>query len=456
MFQSLSSALEAISEKLEKRSAIKEADVDHEIEKIRTALLDADVAIQVVNSFAEKIKVGSIGQEVLRSVTPGQMIIKIVYDQLVELLGGEEKHELNFNAAPPVSIVLAGLQGSGKTTTAAKLANRITQLHKKKVLMASLDVYRPAAQQQLQQLGKKIDVNVLDPIFGEKPIAISNRAIKAGRIEGYDVVILDTAGRLHVDETLMTELQDICHCVNPTETLLVVDSMTGQDAVNLASEFNDKIELSGIALTRVDGDARGGAALSMRAITGKPIKFLGVGESVGDLDTFDAKRIASSILGMGDIVGLVEKAETVVSQEEAEKTTKKLLKGQFTLDDMAEQLGQVKKMGNLEGLINMLPGAKKIKPNLLEANVNEHGIARQEAIIKSMTIAERRNPKILNGSRRRRIAKGSGTTVQDVNRLLKQYKQMLLMFKKAGKKGMKGLFNMTGMPSGELIPPRFN
>ena len=361
--------------------------------------------------------------------------------------------DLNLLKTPPVPIILVGLQGSGKTTSAAKLANRITKFEKKSVLLASLDIYRPAAQQQLEQLGQQIQIPVLNPVLGERPVAISNRAIKTARLEGYDVVILDTAGRLHIDDALMTEIQEIITSVTPAETLLVADSMTGQDAVNIAHKFNSHTELSGIILTRVDGDSRGGAALSMRSVTKKPIKFIGTGEKINDLEVFNPSRIAGSILGLGDVVGLVEKAQSIVGEEQAEKVAKKMLKGQFTLDDMAAQLAQIKQMGSLSGLMNMLPGAKKIKKSISTAKLDDRVIARQEAIIRSMTMAERKNPKIFNGSRRKRVAIGSGTSVQEVNRLLKQYKTMFQMMKKAGKKGAKGLENMIGETANGVFPP---
>ena len=453
MFENLSASLQKISDALTKRSAIKESDVDAELQNIRRALLDADVALPTVKEFIVNVRSKAIGSEVVRSVTPGQMIVKIVHDQLVALLGGEQYIDLNLLKTPPVPIILVGLQGSGKTTSAAKLANRITKFEKKSVLLASLDIYRPAAQQQLEQLGQQIQIPVLNPVLGERPIAISNRAMKTARLEGYDVVILDTAGRLHIDDALMTEIQDIITSVTPAETLLVADSMTGQDAVNIAHEFNSHTELSGIILTRVDGDSRGGAALSMRSVTKKPIKFIGTGEKINDLEVFNPSRIAGSILGLGDVVGLVEKAQSIVGEEQAEKVAKKMLKGQFTLDDMAAQLAQIKQMGSLSGLMNMLPGAKKIKKSISTADLDDRVIARQEAIIRSMTVAERKNPKIFNGSRRKRVATGSGTSVQEVNRLLKQYKTMFQMMKKAGKKGAKGLENMIGETTNGVFPP---
>jgi len=454
MFDNLTERLGGIFDKLKKRGALKEADVDEALREVRVALLEADVALSVVKDFIEAVRVKAVGQDVIRSVTPGQMVVKVVNDELIETLGAEG-NDLNLIGTPPVSILMVGLQGSGKTTTSAKLGLRLSKRDKKKVLMASLDVYRPAAQQQLATLGEQTEVRVLQAVFGEQPIAIAKRAMETGRNEGMDIVILDTAGRLHIDQELMAEVAQIRDIAKPVETLLVTDAMTGQDAVNVAREFNEKVGITGIALTRVDGDARGGAALSMRAITGAPIKLMGTGEKMDALELFQAERIAGSILGMGDIVGLVEKAGEVVDQEEAEAMAKKMLKGQFTLDDMAQQLGQIKKMGNLEGLLGMMPGAQKVKQQMAGANIDDKLIGRQEAIIRSMTKKERVNPKVLNGSRRRRIAEGSGTTVQDVNRVLKQFKQMSQMMKKAGKMGKKGLMRGGGMLPGMMpqMPP---
>ncbi|MCK5778608.1 MAG: signal recognition particle protein [Rhodospirillales bacterium] len=449
MFEGLQSKLGDIFDGLKKRGALKEADVDAALREIRVALLEADVALSVVKSFIDGVRDKAVGQEVLRSVQPGQQVVKIVHDHLVEMLGGTVPESLNTEVSPPACILMVGLQGSGKTTTSAKIGLRLKTRDKKKVLMASLDIYRPAAQQQLQQLGQQTDVQVLAPIFGEQPVAIAKRAMQTGRTEGYDAVILDTAGRLHIDQELMGEVTQVRDVANPSETLLVVDAMTGQDAVNLAKEFDEKVGITGIVLTRVDGDARGGAALSMRSVTGKPIKLLGTGEKMDALDAFDANRVAGSILGMGDVVGLVEKAQQVVEEEEAEKLAKKMMKGEFTLEDMVDQFRKIRQMGSLDGILGMLPGAAKAKQQMAAANVDDKMLAHQEAIILAMTPKERRNPKILNGSRRRRIATGSGTTVQEVNRVLKQHKQMSQMMKKVGKKGMAGM--MRGMPGG--FPP---
>ncbi|MCH7487715.1 MAG: signal recognition particle protein [Proteobacteria bacterium] len=447
MFDGLSERLGGIFDSLRKRGALTESQVAEAMDQVRLALLDADVALPVVKEFVAAVSERAVGAEVLASVTPGQMVVKIVHDRLVETLG-TDGGGINLVGAPPVAILMVGLQGSGKTTTCAKLASRLVKRDGKKVLMASLDVYRPAAQQQLARLGEQAEIPVLAAVLGERPLAIAHRAMDSARREGYDVVILDTAGRLHVDSEMMAEAADIARATEPTEILLVADAMTGQDAVNVAGEFLDQVGITGIVLTRVDGDARGGAALSMKAVTGCPVKLMGVGEKLDALEVFQPERVAGSILGMGDVVGLVEKASQVVDKADAEKLAAKMLKGRFTLDDMAGQFKQIKKMGDIRGLIGMLPGAAKIKGQL--ADIDERMIARQEAVILSMTPGERLNPKVLNGSRRRRIAAGSGTSVQDVNRLLKQFKQMSTMMKKAGKRGRKGM--MPPMPPG-MMPP---
>ncbi|MCH7937801.1 MAG: signal recognition particle protein [Proteobacteria bacterium] len=451
MFDDLTGRLGGIFDKLTRRGALKAADVEEAMREIRVALLEADVALPVVKDFIAEVTVRATGEELLRSVTPGQMVVKAVHDHLVEILDSDDG-ALDFAGTPPVAILMVGLQGSGKTTTSAKLGLRLRKKENKKVLMASLDVMRPAAQQQLTQLGEQTGVRTLEPVLGEQPVAIAKRAMTTAAREGMDVVILDTAGRLHIDDELMAEVVAVKDAANPTETLLVADALTGQDAVNLAREFNDKIGVTGIVLTRVDGDARGGAALSMRAVTGRPIKLMGTGEKLDALETFDARRVAGSILGQGDIVGLVERAAEVVDQEDAEKMAAKMLKGKFTLEDMAEQFKQLRKMGDMEGLLGMLPGAARMKDKIAAANIDDKMIARQEAVILSMTPRERRNPKLLNGSRRKRIAAGSGTSVQDVNRVLKQYKQMSTMMKKAGKMGKKGLLG-GGLPPGMMPPP---
>jgi signal recognition particle subunit SRP54 len=448
MFESLSTRLGDIFERLKRRGALSEVDVSEALREVRVALLEADVALPVVKDFVAKVKEKAVGQDVVRSITPGQMVVKIVHDCLIETLGVGEP--LNFQATPPVPVLMVGLQGSGKTTTSAKIAARLKTVDRKKVLLASLDIYRPAAQRQLEILAGQAEVGSLPILMGEKPVAIARRAMDVGRREGYDVVILDTAGRLHIDEALMAEVAEVRDAVHPVETLLVVDSMTGQDAVNVARDFNEKIGVTGLVLTRVDGDARGGAALSMRAVTGRPIKFLGAGEKLDALEVFHPDRVAGRILGMGDVVSLVEKAMDSVDQDEAEKLAAKMAKGKFDLDDMASQFRQIKKMGDLKGIIGMLPGVGKIKKQLDEANIDTRMINRQEAIILSMTKAERKNPDLIKASRKRRIAAGAGVSIQDVNKLLKQYQQMADVMKKVSKMGKKGLMR-HGLPG--LFPP---
>ncbi len=439
MFESLSNRLNDVFDRLRRHGALSEDDVNAALREIRVALLEADVALPVVKDFVNAVRETAVGQEVLRSVTPGQMVVKIVHDHLVETLGGVAAQPLNLNAVPPVVVMMVGLQGSGKTTTAAKLGRIVRLRERKKVLLASLDVQRPAAQEQLAVLARQAEVTSLPIVAGERPVAIARRALDMGRREAYDVVILDTAGRLHIDEPLMQEVAAVRDAAQPTETLLVADAMTGQDAVNVAKAFAERVGITGIVLTRVDGDARGGAALSMRQITGRPIKFMGTGEKLDALEPFHAERVAGRILGMGDVVGLVEKAAETVDQEEAEKLARKLQKGGFDLDDLAQQLKQLRKMGGMGGVMGMLPGINKVKKQLEEAKIDDGMIKRQEAIISSMTKSERRNPKLLNASRRLRIAAGSGTSVPEINRLLKQYQDMAGMMKKMNKLGKKGL-----------------
>ena len=438
MFEGLTGRLGEIFDRLRKRGALSEDDVNAALREVRIALLEADVALPVVKTFISGVRERAVGAEVLRSVTPGQMVIKIVHDHLVEMLGGASE-SINLNAVPPVPVLMVGLQGSGKTTTTAKIALRLKTKERKKVLMASLDVRRPAAQEQLKVLGEQIEVATLPIIAGQGPVEIAKRALQTGRLEGYDVVMLDTAGRLAIDEELMAEVAAVRDAAKPVETLLVVDAMTGQDAVTVATNFEAKVGITGIVLTRIDGDARGGAALSMRGITGKPIKLLGVGEKIDALEGFHPDRIAGRILGMGDVVSLVEKAAEHINQEEAEKLAAKFQSGGFTLDDMAAQFSQMRKMGGMSGIMGMLPGVAKIKNQLKDANIDDKMLKRQEAIISSMTKAERLDIRLLNASRRRRIAAGSGMTVQDVNRLLKQYQDMQGMMKKMKKLGQKGM-----------------
>ena len=448
MFESLSQRLSSVFDKLTGRGALSEADVTEALREVRVALLEADVALPVVKDFVARVKARAIGQEVVKSVSPGQMVVKIVYDELIATLGTEGV-ELNLNAVPPAVILMVGLQGSGKTTTSGKLAVRLKK-ERKKVLLASLDVYRPAAQQQLEILAGQADVGSLPIIMGEMPVAITRRALEMGRKEGYDVVILDTAGRLHIDQELMAEVAAVRDVAKPVETLLVADAMIGQDAVTLAHEFNEKVGVTGIVLTRVDGDSRGGAALSMRAVTGRPIKFLGQGEKLDALEVFHPDRIAGRILGMGDVVSLVEKAMETVDQEEAEKLAKRIEKGKFDLNDMLSQFKQVEKMGDLKGILGMMPGIGKMAAQLKDAKIDNKAVARQKAIIQSMTPAERRNPDLIKASRKKRIATGCGLSVQDVNKLLKQHQQMADVMKKVGKLGQKGLMR-HGL--GGLMPP---
>ena len=418
---------------------------------VRIALLEADVALPVVKDFVTGVREKAVGTDVLKSVAPGQQVIKIVNDHLIEMLGGETAEIGIAAATPPAAVLMVGLQGSGKTTTTAKLGLFLRVSQKKRVLMASLDTSRPAAMEQLATLGVQAEVEVLPVIPGERAVGIARRAMKSAAQEGHDVVLLDTAGRLHVDEELMAECAAVRDVTVPAETLLVADALTGQDAVNVASAFHERIGLTGIALTRVDGDGRGGAALSMRAVTGCPIKLIGVGEKLDAMEPFHPDRIASRILGMGDVVSLVERAQETIERDEAEALVRKAKKGGFDLNDLSKQIQQVRRMGGMEGLLGMLPGVGKVKRQLADANVDIKMLDRQQAIIDSMTPAERSNPKLLNSSRKRRIAGGSGTTVQDINRLLKQVKQMNVMMKRAGKLGEKGLIR-AGMPG--IMPPR--
>ncbi len=452
MFENLSTRLGAIFEKLTRRGALGEADVDDALREVRVALLEADVALPVVKDFLDRVRVRAVGHEVVRSVTPGQMVVKIVHDNLVEMLGGATA-EIDLAANPPVAILMVGLQGSGKTTTSAKLALHLKTRHKKKVLLASLDVRRPAAQEQLAVLGRQAEIATLSIVPGEPPVAIARRALQSAALEAYDAVILDTAGRLAIDEDLMAELALVRDAARPVETLLVADAMSGQDAVNVAKAFHARLGLTGIVLARVDGDARGGAALSMRAVTGCPIKLVGVGEKLDALEAFHPERVAGRILGMGDVVGLVERASEAIEQADAERLARRIEKGQFDLDDMAKQLRQVRKMGGLEGLLGMMPGVQKVKKQIAAANIDEAILKRQEAIIASMTKRERRDPDVIKASRRQRIAAGSGTSVQDVNKLLKQFFEMQKMMKRMGKLGTKGLMR-AGLPGmGQVARP---
>lgn len=442
MFETLSDRLTGIFDKLTGRGALSEDDVAEAMREVRRALLEADVALEVVRGFIDTVQEKAIGHEVLKSVTPGQQVIKIVNDELVAMLG-DEAVGVDLKAKAPVPIMLVGLQGSGKTTTCAKIALRLLKRNKKKILMASLDTRRPAAQEQLRVLGEQVEVDTLPIKKGQDPLQITRRAIKEAKTGGYDVVMLDTAGRTHIDEEMMAESADIHKIAKPHETLLVADALTGQDAVNLAKSFDECVPLTGIVLTRVDGDGRGGAALSMRAVTGKPIKLIGTGEKVDALEDFHPDRIANRILGMGDVVSLVEKAAETLDVEKAEKIAKKMRKGVFDLEDLSDQLKQMEKIGGMSGVLNMLPGIGKMKKQIEEADLDNSVVKRQQAIISSMTMKERRAPKLLNASRKKRVASGSGTTVQDINKLLKMHRTMADMMKKMGK-GKGGLASMFG------------
>jgi signal recognition particle subunit SRP54 len=447
MFDSLTHKLGSVFDTLKKRGTLKPEDIDAALRDIRVALLEADVALPVAKDLIDKVRAEASGEKVLRSIAPAQQVVKIVHDALVETLSHEDA-ALNLNCPAPAVILMVGLQGSGKTTTAGKLAKFLKDKQKRKVLLASLDVYRPAAQEQLEILAQKIDAGSLPIVQNEKPLAIAKRALEAGRLEGYDVVILDSAGRLSIDDALMNELAAVRDLANPIETLLVADAMTGQDAVVTAQNFNARIGITGIVLTRIDGDARGGAALSMRAVTGRPIKFIGTGEQPDALQAFDATRIAGRILDMGDVVSLVERAAENINIEEARKTADKLQKGKFDLEDFLSQLRQMKKMGGLSGLMSMMPGVGKMKSAMQNANIDDSILSRQEAIILSMTRKEREKPDLLNASRRKRIAAGSGTSVQDVNRVIKQFQDMQTMMKRMQKLGGKGLMRSLGLMGG--------
>ncbi len=438
MFDTLSNRLGQAFDRLKRHGALSEADLNVALREVRVALLEADVALPVVKKFIDQIRIQAVGADVLRSVTPAQMVIKHVNDHLVAVLGSESV-DISLAGAPPVAILMVGLQGSGKTTSTAKIGYRLEDRDKKKVLMASLDVQRPAAQEQLRVLGEQAGVATLPIIAGQMPVDIAKRAMQAAKLQGVDVVLLDTAGRLHVDEALMAEAATVRDAVDPIEILLVADALTGQDAVKVAERFKSRLDVSGIVLTRVDGDARGGAALSMRAATGCPIKLIGTGEKLDALEAFHPERIASRILGMGDVVSLVEKAAETIDQEQAEKLEAKIRKGAFDLDDLVQQIRQMRRMGGMEGLLGLIPGVANVKKQLAESRIDDKMLARQEAIILSMTPGERRSVKLLNGSRKRRVAAGSGTTVPEINRLLKQYKQMAQVMKKMGKMDQKAL-----------------
>jgi signal recognition particle subunit SRP54 len=470
MFENLQDRLGSILNGLTGRGALSESDVSAALREVRRALLEADVSLEVVRSFTDRVREKAVGAEILKSIKPGQMVVKIVHDELIEMLGGEGVG-VDLHAAAPVVIMMVGLQGSGKTTTTAKIANRLTTREKKKVLMASLDTRRPAAQEQLRQLGTQANIDTLPVIAGQSPTDIAARAVQAAKLGGHDVVILDTAGRTHIDEPLMVEMADIKKKSNPHEILLVADSLTGQDAVNLARSFDERVGITGLVLTRMDGDGRGGAALSMRAVTGKPIKLIGVGERMGELEEFHPRRIADRILGMGDIISLVEKAAENIDAEKAAAMAAKMAKGKFDLNDLADQLRQMQKMGGMGGIMGLMPGMAGMKDKMAAAGLDDKLFGRQIAIIQSMTKAERANPDLLKHSRKKRIAAGSGTDAAAINKLLKMHRQMADMMKMmggkgkggmmkqmmgglAGKMGLGGLGGMGGMPDLSNIDPK--
>jgi signal recognition particle subunit SRP54 len=464
MFESLSDRLSGVFDRLRGRGALNEADVRAAMREVRIALLEADVALPVVRDFVDRATEQAVGQQVLRSVTPGQQVVKIVHDALVEMLGADVS-DLNVDVTPPAVVMMVGLQGSGKTTTTAKLAKRLSEKDRKKVMMASLDVARPAAQEQLAVLGEQANVATLPIVPGQQPVDIARRALQSARLQGFDVLLLDTAGRLHVDQALMDEMKAVAEVSNPQEVLLVVDALTGQDAVNVARSFTTQVELTGVVLTRLDGDARGGAALSMRAVTGKPIKFAGVGEAIDKLEAFHPQRVAGRILGMGDVVSLVERASETIKVEEAEALARKMAKGQFDLNDLRSQLMQMQRMGGLGALAGMLPGMKKMAGAAQKAQ-DDKTLVHLDAIIGSMTPKERARPELLNAKRKIRVAKGSGTTVQEVNRLLKMHQEMANAMKKIRKMGGLGKLGALfggggglggmlggGMPGAGAAPP---
>ncbi|KQN26902.1 RNA-binding protein [Sphingomonas sp. Leaf33] len=444
MFDSLSDRLGGVFDRLRGRGALTEADVRAAMREVRVALLEADVALPVARDFVDKVTEKAVGQNVLRSVTPGQQVVKIVNDALVEMLGSDNVG-LDIDVTPPAVIMLVGLQGSGKTTTTAKLAKLLKGRERKKVMMASLDVNRPAAQEQLAVLGTQAEVATLPIVAGQQPVDIARRALQAAKLQGFDVLMLDTAGRLHVDQALMDEMKAVADIATPTEILLVVDSLTGQDAVNVATNFSEQVPLTGVILTRMDGDARGGAALSMRAVTGKPIKFAGMGEKLDAIEPFHPGRVAGRILGMGDVVSLVEKAAQSIEADDAERMAARLAKGQFDMNDLRAQLAQMRRMGGLGALAGMIPGMKKAQAAMASGAVDERILLRMDAMIGSMTVRERAKPELINAKRKIRVAKGSGTTVQDVNKLLKMHLEMSTAMKRIKKMGgLKGMMSMFG------------
>jgi signal recognition particle subunit SRP54 len=444
MFESLSDRLGGVFDRLRGRGALNEADVRQAMREVRIALLEADVALPVVRDFVDRVTEQAVGAQVLRSITPGQQVVKIVNDALVKMLGSDAA-ELELDVVPPAVVMMVGLQGSGKTTTTAKIARRLSGKGGKKVMMASLDVARPAAQEQLRVLGEQASVTTLPIVAGQQPVDIARRALQSARLQGYDVLLLDTAGRLHVDQALMDEMKAVADVSAPQEILLVVDALTGQDAVNVAARFTEQVPLTGVILTRMDGDARGGAALSMRAVTGKPIKFVGTGEKIDALEQFHPGRVAGRILGMGDVVSLVERAAETIQVDEAERLAARMAKGKFDLDDMRSQFNQMRRMGGLGALASMLPGIKQVKQAMASGAADDKVLVRMDAIIGSMTPKERSKPEIINAKRKIRVAKGSGTTVQEVNKLLKMHQDMSTAMKKLKKMGgLKGLAGLLG------------
>ncbi|MEL6620394.1 MAG: signal recognition particle protein [Pseudomonadota bacterium] len=461
MFENLSERLSGVFDRLTKQGALSEDDVKTALREVRVALLEADVSLPVARDFVKRVQEAATGQAVTKSVTPGQQVVKIVHDALVETLKGEGEPGALKIDSPPAPILMVGLQGGGKTTTTAKLAKRLTEKEGKRVLMASLDVNRPAAMEQLAILGTQIGVDTLPIVKGEDPVAIAKRARTQASMGGYDVYMLDTAGRLSIDEELMTQVEQVRDVATPRETLLVVDGLTGQDAVNTAQNFDDRIGISGVVLTRMDGDGRGGAALSMRAVTGKPIKFVGLGEKMDALETFEPERIAGRILGMGDIVSLVEKAQETIEAEQAEKMMRRMAKGQFNMNDLRMQLEQMLKMGGMEGMMGMMPGMGKMAKQVQDAGFDDKVLRQQIAMIQSMTKKERAAPQILQASRKKRIARGSGMEVSDLNKLLKMHRQMSDMMKKLGKgkggmmkKAMQAMMGKGGMPGMDGVDPK--
>jgi signal recognition particle subunit SRP54 len=461
MFDALTDRLGKVFDGLTGRGALSEKDVNEALREIRVALLEADVALPVVKKFIDDVRPQAVGENVIKSIKPGQLVVKIVHDVLVETLGGDEDQPPLKIDSPPAIIMMAGLQGSGKTTTTGKLAKRLKEQERKKVLVASLDTRRPAAMEQLKVLADQVGVDALPIVVGQLPADITRRAIQAAKFGGYDVLMLDTAGRTTLDDQMMNEAAEIANIANPQETLLVADALTGQDAVETARRFHERLPLTGLVLTRMDGDGRGGAALSMRSVTGLPIRFIGMGEKLDGLDVFDARRIAGRILGQGDIVSLVEKAKAEMDMDEAERVAKKMQKGQFDLEDLAGQLRQMQRMGGLGGLMDLMPGVKNAKAQMAASGVDDRMLKRQEAIIMSMTPKERRKPDVLQASRKRRIAAGAGVDVAEVNKVLKMHRNMADMMKKLGKGGFKNLANaMGGMggpgPGGQVNQQQIN